>query len=250
MNDRFPKMRAVLDETACTDLSFRREVKYAVPGADVGKLRLLLDTNLKRIRYNERVSTVRSIYFDDWRLSACQESLAGVGRRRKVRLRWYDEPDPPSVFFFEIKWRDGLASGKQRIQIEADEKLSVCPYPGISMGVGDALPTPYAAVWSQMSEPVVLVEYKREHFSSRHTPLRVTLDYDLVFYDQYGARYPSLSFPQPMSDFAVIEAKVPVGAEGSIKEAFHPMTPRATRSSKYLSACQLVGSLARASITV
>ena len=40
------------------------------------------------------VSLVSSIYFDDDQLNSCRESLAGVNRRTKVRLRWYDRPLP------------------------------------------------------------------------------------------------------------------------------------------------------------
>ena len=47
------------------DLAFRREVKYLLPNADVGKFRRLLESNGRRLVHNKPVSAVRSIYFDD-----------------------------------------------------------------------------------------------------------------------------------------------------------------------------------------
>ena len=80
--------------TTRSDLASRREVKYAIPQMDVGKLRNLLQTNCRRLIHNDRVSVVRSIYFDDARLSACHANLDGLGMRRKLRLRWYDSLKP------------------------------------------------------------------------------------------------------------------------------------------------------------
>jgi hypothetical protein len=44
-------------------------------------LRRLLEVNGKRQVYNREVSVVRSVYFDDARLSACRANLDGLGRR-------------------------------------------------------------------------------------------------------------------------------------------------------------------------
>ncbi len=41
-------------------------------------------------------------------------------------------------------------------------------------------------------EPTVLVEYKREHFIAGD--LRLTIDYDLAFYDQTGKQFLSTRF--------------------------------------------------------
>ncbi len=85
-------------QTTRSDLASRREVKFTVPGADLGKLRDILDVNCRRLVHNDPISTVRSIYFGDVRLSACQANLAGVGRRQKLRLRWYDSLEPGEDF--------------------------------------------------------------------------------------------------------------------------------------------------------
>ncbi len=74
------------------------------------------------------ISTVNSVYFDDAALSTCQANLDGLGRRNKVRIRWYDTPQPGHSFFFEIKWRDNRVTGKHRLQMRASERLSELSY--------------------------------------------------------------------------------------------------------------------------
>ncbi len=118
-------MISVLDQTEKRqDLAQRREVKYVLTGADIGTVRQVLDVNAQRQVHNARVSTVRSVYFDDARLSACQANLNGLGTRRKVRLRWYDHLLPGHQAFLEIKWRDNRVTGKHRMHVTCDQPLS------------------------------------------------------------------------------------------------------------------------------
>ena len=80
----------------------RREVKFAMPQADFGKLTSILEVNCRRINHGHKTSLVSSIYFDDFRMSSCHESLDGVSKRSKVRWRWYNDGDSEGRFFFEI----------------------------------------------------------------------------------------------------------------------------------------------------
>ncbi|MDA7977545.1 MAG: polyphosphate polymerase domain-containing protein [Pirellulales bacterium] len=223
-----------------TDLARRREVKYALPQMDIGKLRRLLEVNCQRLIHSGQVSVVRSIYFDDSRLSACRANLDGLGLRRKLRIRWYDTPMPGTKFFAEIKWRDNRATGKHRMQMCSDKPLAELSYEEIRRGLVDSIPEYLAADAARYHEPVVVVEYKREHFASSDG-LRITLDYDLRFYDQFAKRMISLTFPKPLEGFIVLEGKTPLGRESELRQWFHPLTPRATRCSKYVYGCREIG---------
>ena len=57
------------EDASRKDLAVRRETKFILPNADVGKFRRLLEGNGRRLVHNEPVSTVRSVYFDDPSLS-------------------------------------------------------------------------------------------------------------------------------------------------------------------------------------
>jgi len=102
----------------------RREFKFAFMNADVHKLSTILETNAQRIVFgNSEVSHVNSIYFDDQQFTSCQESLAGISLRTKVRLRWYDQPIACDDIFFEIKFRNGQFTRKQRVAMYTSKPL-------------------------------------------------------------------------------------------------------------------------------
>lgn len=222
------------------DLTSRSEIKYALPQMDVGKLRRLLETNCRRLIHNERISTVRSIYFDDARLSACRANLDGLGSRRKLRLRWYDSLRPGTDFFFEIKWRDNRLTGKHRLEVRAGRPLADLSYSQIRRGLEAAVPEGLIPDLLRYSDPIIVVQYKREHFAS-DDGLRLTLDYDLTYYDQTGKPAVSTSFPRRLEGFVVVEGKTPVGREVELRRWLHPFSPRIGRCSKYVHGCCQLG---------
>ena len=229
------------EDTTRKDLAVRRETKYLLPHADIGKLRSLLKGNTKRIIHNKPVSTVRSIYFDDTLLSDCQANLDGVSHRKKARLRWYDSLKPEKVLFFEIKWRNNRVTGKHRLELRSQQNLSNLSYSQIYDGLIDILPPQHIADLLKRSDPVVIVEYHREHFISADGLLRVTLDYNLKFYDQTGKQSISTSFPFLMYDFLVMEVKGPEETLQEVKQLLHPFAPRMGPCSKYVHGCCQLG---------
>jgi hypothetical protein len=243
---RFPAERSnplhiVEGGPARKDLELRREVKYALPDADPGTIRTVLKGNCKSVKFGKGPSRVRSIYFDDHRLTACYENLYGISSRRKLRIRWYDRPLPGESFFFEIKWREGRITGKHRLEMRSEHPVEDMEFSDLAEYLMGVLPAEHRRFVLKYAEPVALVEYKREHFVTRDRAVRATLDYDLVFYPQMGRRKPSLRFGQRMENMVVLEGKSPVGREREVLEMFHPMRPRATRSSKYVNACKALG---------
>ncbi|MGI9474687.1 MAG: polyphosphate polymerase domain-containing protein [Rubripirellula sp.] len=230
----------VVDAETREDLVSRREVKYAIDRVDVGKLRRLLDGNCERLVHNHKVSLVRSIYFDDAQLSACRANLNGLSARRKFRLRWYDSLQPQRDFFFEIKWRDNRVTGKHRFQLRSETPLHEMTYAQIVRQLEHRTPEYLIRDLLLYNEPIVIVEYKREHFSTGDG-LRITLDYDLTYYDQTAKRSVSTRFPRPLEGLVVLEGKTPVGRETELRRWLHPLQARATRCSKYVHGCRIVG---------
>ena len=223
-----------------SDLSSRREIKYALPQMDVGKLRRLLETNCSRLIHNNPVSVVRSIYFDDARLSACRANLDGLGSRRKLRFRWYDSLEPGTDFFVEIKWRDNRVTGKHRLQMRSAGALANLTYSQIRHNLEAVIPDYLIRDLMINSEPIVIVQYNREHFAS-DDGLRITLDYDLTYFDQTGRQKISTSFPRRLEGLVVLEGKMPVGREGELRRWLHPFSPRVGRCSKYVHGCCQLG---------
>ena len=236
----------VLDEGSLrSDLARRREIKVLFRGADLAKLRRAVEGYCRRQTYNEdhQVSTVRSIYFDDPRFSACRANLDGLARRRKVRLRWYDTLWPEHDFFFEIKWRENRTTGKHRLQMRSRQPLHGMPYKRIFSELMRALPDECAHELMVYGDPTALIEYKREHFvaATDNGFLRMTLDYDLAVYNQIGKSFISTSFAHRAQDFLLLEGKVPVGRELELMRVLNPLRARVDSCSKYVLACRMLG---------
>ncbi len=236
----FPAFELIDSGTAQSDLTGRRETKYALPHIDVGKLRRLLEGSCRRLIHNERVSVVRSIYFDDVQLSACRSNLNGLGNRQKLRLRWYDSLEPGQDFYFEVKWRNNRTTGKHRLQIRSDRPLVELSYAEIQSKLAAVAPDFLMRDLLRYSEPIVIVQYHREHFTT-DDGLRLTLDYDLTFYDQTGRQTISTSFPRRLEGLVVLEGKTPIGREGELRRWLHPLSPRVSRCSKYVHGCCQIG---------
>jgi len=227
------------------DLVSRMEVKYLLPNADTSKLRTVLLGRCRQQIHNERVSVVHSLYFDDARLSACYANLNGDGRRQKVRLRWYDAIEAPDKFFFEIKWRNSRVTGKHRLQIQSDQPLHRLTYKQIAKRLFDVTPAEHLPSLVNFADPVVLVQYKREHFVSSDSELRLTLDYDITFCDQLGKQTISTAFAKRLEGFVIVEGKTPVGREAELRKLLWPVTPRTERCSKYVHGCRELGHIHR-----
>ena len=146
-----------------------------------------------------------------------------------------------NVIFYESKWRDNRATGKHRLELRLQQEVDKLTYRQIVDNLVDILPPQYVPDILRRSEPIVLVEYRREHFASTDKSLRVTLDYDLKFYDQTGKRSISTSFPCRMPGMFVVEVKGPQAYHTEVKELLHPFAPRAGACSKYVHGCRQLG---------
>lgn len=223
-----------------SDLQTRTEVKYTLRHPDFGKLRKALASACRTISHNEAVSTVRSLYYDDHSLSACRANLNGLGRREKLRLRWYDVLEAPDDFYLEIKWRRNLVTGKHRFKVSSDTSLHELSFREIHRRLLHVTPEKHLRKIYRNTDPIVIVEYQREHFVSPDSEIRLTLDYALRFYDQVGRRKMSSKFPQELDGFCVVEGKTPIGREQELKALLYPLSTRADRCSKYVHGCRML----------
>lgn len=222
------------------DLAQRREVKFTLAESDVGTLRSLLLGSGRRVVFQDAVSRVRSVYFDDAWLSGCRANFEGLDGRTKVRLRWYDSPLPGHECFLELKCRRNRLIGKHRLRVRSPEPVGSLPYCTLLARLAEAVPREYLPALAAHSEPIVLVEYQREHFVSPDRRVRATLDHHLVYYDQTGRQRICTAFGRPHEGFAVLEGKMPVGCEAELRSLLDPFAARVQKCSKYVHGCQLL----------
>lgn len=186
-------------------------------------------------------SRVHSIYFDDDQLSSCEESLAGISRRTKLRLRWYDADLSTGPAWFEVKRREGTMVRKLRTPLRLPAPMSEMGYGALMAALHAAMPEAHAAALALRSRPTMLVSYRRRHFRDPSTGMRLTLDHDISGMDQRSAVAPTRRFAVPIPDLVLVEAKVKPGDEPALRRLLAPMQPRPTRSSKYLTCCAHMG---------
>ncbi|MCA8962111.1 MAG: polyphosphate polymerase domain-containing protein [Planctomycetes bacterium] len=224
-----------------SDLALRAETKYRFDHADVSALRRVLLRTCRSLRYAGPVSRVSSLYLDDPTLAACRANLDGVGIRHKTRLRWYDCTVPERTLFFETKWRRHEAVGKRRLEL-------ACPAPPFDETLHDlhgaltrSIPPDRLDYLPGDTDPVVLIEYHREHFKLDGTSIRLTLDSAIRFAPQLGRRRLSARFYEHLPGLVLIECKSAIEDRGLARAVLAPLRARPCRFSKYVTACQRLG---------
>jgi hypothetical protein len=188
---------------------------------------------------------VTSLYFDDAALGSCRANIDGSPRRSKLRLRWYDSSFPSGELFLEIKRRRGETTRKDRLRLTAPPALESVRFSEIVQRLSRELPVEAREAWLTRPQAVVLVEYERRYYQDVGSPVRLTFDSGLVFYSQIDRLRLERRFAVRAPELVILEAKMPVGREFEerLRELLHPLEPRVTRSSKYVTACQSLGLL-------
>jgi SPX domain protein involved in polyphosphate accumulation len=91
---------------------YRYEIKFILDNSKLADAMQWLYNNTSAVRsYDNRI--VNSIYFDDISFSSVRDNLAGISKRKKLRLRWYGH-QKNSYPIFEIKTKNGRL-GKKNI---------------------------------------------------------------------------------------------------------------------------------------
>ena len=173
---------------------------------------------------------VNSLYFDDLRYSALEESIEGNSLRTKKRLRWYGDSKNKNNAVLEFKKKLGTYSWKELYR----------NYYCIN---------PIAPKWSDFIQPLIndatlplkkisdtpasIVTYDREYYSSFDNNIRVTLDRNIKSYKQNNLLRPNFSFHRKHSSKIILEIKVSVENSGLIREVFRDIPFNPQRFSKY-----------------
>jgi hypothetical protein len=222
--------------------AWRQEIKFILRRTDVESVDTILRANARPVRFGtEATSNVNSIYFDDAHLSGCRESIAGLGRRFKLRVRWYDTTLPHRQLFFEVKQRRNSLGRKLRLAIPHDATRGSSSYDELLRQWRRTLDQESLTLLDSRDVPTALISYHRRHFVDADSGLRLTLDHDVTVYDQLERRRPWRRFPVALDDLVVLEVKGRAIDADRVRELIHPLTPRRARCSKYVLGCAALG---------
>lgn len=220
------------------DIPLRHELKYYITPAELGVLRGIIRPLLKPDpngnENNEYL--IRSLYFDTFDDQALEEKIAGVGMRKKYRIRLYNCSD--RVIKLECKSKMGDLISKQSVSIPRDlaEQIIAGDPDGLQRMKHPLLQEVYMMMKTKLLKPAVIVDYLREAYIHNAEEVRVTFDKQirtgLNSTDLFNGRIPTYPvFDDPVE---VLEVKYDDFLPSYLQAVLSGITAQRSAISKYV----------------
>ena len=160
------------------NIPLRHELKYHITPAELTVLRGVL-APMMQLDPNGNENNeyhIRSLYFDTINDDALEEKIAGVGNRKKYRIRIYNFSD--KVIKLECKSKYGDLISKQSVSIprELAEQLIAGDPDGLQRMRHPLLHDVYREMRTRLLRPAVIVDYVREAYIHQAEEVRITFD--------------------------------------------------------------------------
>ena len=160
------------------NIPLRHELKYHITPAELTVLRGVL-APVMQLDPNGNENNeyhIRSLYFDTINDDALEEKIAGVGNRKKYRIRIYNFSD--RVIKLECKSKYGDLISKQSVSIprELAEHLIAGDPDGLQRMRHPLLHDVYREMRTRLLRPAVIVDYVREAYIHQAEEVRITFD--------------------------------------------------------------------------
>ena len=160
------------------NIPLRHELKYHITPAELTVLRGVL-APVMQLDPNGNENNeyhIRSLYFDTINDDALEEKIAGVGNRKKYRIRIYNFSD--RVIKLECKSKYGDLISKQSVSIprELAEQLIAGDPDGLQRMRHPLLHDVYREMRTRLLRPAVIVDYVREAYIHQAEEVRITFD--------------------------------------------------------------------------
>ena len=163
------------------NIPLRHELKYLITPAELSVLRGVLKpiTQFDPNGDENNEYIIRSLYFDTINDDALMEKIAGVGNRKKYRIRIYNFSD--RVIKLECKSKYGDLISKQSVSIPRDlaEQLIAGDPEGLQRMLHPLLHDVYREMRTRLLRPAVIVDYVREAYLHPAQQVRITFDKQL-----------------------------------------------------------------------
>ena len=160
------------------NIPLRHELKYHITPAELTVLRGVL-APVMQLDPNGNENNeyhIRSLYFDTINDDALEEKIAGVGNRKKYRIRIYNFSD--KVIKLECKSKYGDLISKQSVSIprELAEQLIAGDPDGLQRMRHPLFHDVYREMRTRLLRPAVIVDYVREAYIHQAEEVRITFD--------------------------------------------------------------------------
>lgn len=165
--------------------NFRKELKYKITDNDF----YLLNINLKNLikkdsNCKEDFYTVSSIYFDNYKKTSYYQVKNGISERWKYRIRFYNYDD--SYIVLEKKNKINGLTNKKSVRITRELFNSILKSNVRIEKNNDKLLNEFIMkVKTELLNPVICIEYDRIPFVHKTGTVRITLDYNIRYTNNY-----------------------------------------------------------------
>ena len=209
---------------------YRFEIKFVMNQSQLSHILNLIKYHGFKKHHPQR--TVNSLYFEDFNFSSVKDNISGISKRKKIRLRWYD--DNTISPFLEIKKRSGRIGKKLKIitQFKNGDEVESMNSKEISSFLKNKNNVDNKFLLNHDLVPLLLVNYKRDYFLSKEG-VRLTIDKKINFCPV--SKFNSLSFQKKIRyNKSIVEIKFPIELRESLNTFFRNTGLTPSRHSKYL----------------
>ena len=219
------------------NIPLRHELKYHITPAELTVLRGVL-APVMQLDPNGNENNeyhIRSLYFDTINDDALDEKIAGVGNRKKYRIRIYNFSD--KVIKLECKSKYGDLISKQSVSIprELAEQLIAGDPDGLQRMRHPLLHDVYREMRTRLLRPAVIVDYVREAYIHQAEEVRITFDKQvrtgLYSVDMFNPQIPTYPvFDDPVE---ILEVKFDEFLPSYLQSILSGITAQRSAVSKY-----------------
>ena len=219
------------------NIPLRHEIKYLISPAEMAVLRGVLKPVMQLDPNGDENNEyhIRSLYFDTINDDFLEEKIAGVGNRKKYRIRIYNFSD--RVIKLECKSKYGDLISKQSVTIPRDlaDQLIAGDPEGLQRMRHPLFHDVYREMRTRLLRPVVVVDYLREAYIHPAQEVRITFDKQLrtglfssEMFDRHLPTYPV--FDDPVE---ILEVKYDEFLPSYIQSILSGVTAQRSAVSKY-----------------
>lgn len=219
------------------NIPLRHELKYHITPAELTVLRGVL-APVMQLDPNGNENNeyhIRSLYFDTINDDALDEKIAGVGNRKKYRIRIYNFSD--RVIKLECKSKYGDLISKQSVSIprELAEQLIAGDPDGLQRMRHPLFHDVYREMRTRLLRPAVIVDYVREAYIHQAEEVRITFDKQvrtgLYSVDMFNPQIPTYPvFDDPVE---ILEVKFDEFLPSYLQAILSGVTAQRSAISKY-----------------
>ena len=177
---------------------------------------------------------VNSIYLDTDELACMEDNLDGTAERTKLRYRWYGPGHRAVRGVLELKYKSNRLGWKEYRDVPVPFDLTTISWYDWMCELQAHATGPFAEWLARSSHPTLINSYVREYYESPDELIRVTIDHDLVYYDQLAYSQPNLSYSTLADDRVVIEIKADSHLHRRVSQVLAGFPIRPDRFSKYV----------------